>query len=326
MKFLKSAAWALLLLAFSSSFLSGSRASAAGREDPVLLRVGYGNMPVGYPYFVAVDRGFFASEGLKVEPVFLMPVNRMADALIAGRIDASAPMSLVTLLAVEEKSPGLFRMLCSASGDLKNFGDRLLVRTGSPIRDVRQLRGRKIGVIQGTTAIICLKIVLRNWLDPDKDVTLVPMEPRLHMNALLSGQVDALMASEPLTSILLEKKEARSILDAPLEKYVINPFPGAVSVVSTRCLSRNPEAARRFSRAMDRAVDYMRTNPRECLKIFSRYTGLPESASNPRQASYWKLAEIDAGVLQRFADILLREGILKKNIPIRPLLYSPERK
>lgn len=335
MKFWKTAALALLAFFMSAPVIPGNPASAAGVMSPkmtygasslISLRVGFGNMPVGYPYFVAFEKGFFAAEGLKVEPIFLMPVNRMADALIAGKIDASAPMSLVTLLSIEEKSPGLFKILCSTSGDLKHFGDRLLVKKDSPIRDVRQLAGKKIGVIQGTTAIICLKIVLRHWLNPEKDVTLIPMEPRFHMNALLSGQVDALLASEPLTSILLEKDEARSILDAPLEKYVMNPFPGAVSVVSTKFLSQNPEAVRNFSRAMNRAVGYLRTNPEECRKIFSKFTGLPDSTSNPGQARYWKLSEIDAEVLQRFADILLREGFLKKNISIQTLIYRPEEK
>jgi NitT/TauT family transport system substrate-binding protein len=90
-----------------------------------------------------------------------------------------------------------------AIDDLGN-SDRVVAQPG--ITSLAQLKGKKIGVPQGTSGDMILSLGLKKAGLTTKDVKIVPMDAQTIATALVSGQIDAAGIWYPLLGTLEKKK------------------------------------------------------------------------------------------------------------------------
>jgi NitT/TauT family transport system substrate-binding protein len=279
------------------------------------VRIGYVPVTVDLPFFVAIERGYFNKEGLKVEPIRFETTVQLYDAMLSGRIDATAIGGLTALYGVEANNKGQFKIYAFNANDENSYTDSLIVSVNSNITSPSQLKGKKIGVFPGTTIVVGTKLVMRKFNLSDSDYEIVQISPNLQLQALQTGQVDALMTVEPTGTIAQLKGIGKSILEAPNEKYLTNPFPGGAAAFLTSWAEKHPDLALRIKRATDEAIDYIKTNPDESKKYLPKYTGLTEDiAVKSRLCLFWKTEDADRNAIQKYADILYSEGIFKGRI------------
>lgn len=299
--------------------------SLACPSKPGEVRIGYVPITLDLPFFVAVDKGFFADEGLKVIPSKFVTTNPEAEALVGGRIDVITSASLEVVFTIEQTAPGQLRIFMVQANTKDRYIDYILVNKDSPIDSVQKLKGKKIGAFPGSTILTYTKIILsRLGLNPEKDVQIVQLPPSSQIDALVSGKVDAIFALEPIGTTALSKSLARSLLTGPLY-YIMDPLPGGAYALSSAFTKKNPGLAKKVVRAMDKAVEFIRTHEVEAKKLLPKWTEIPgEFADKINVIPYWKLSEIDKPAVQRLADLLYENGILTKKIETERLYITQQ--
>ena len=109
---MKRKCFVVLVLLFLGTIFSPNHSVA---QDEV--KIGYLNLVISIPTFVALEKGYFQEQGLKVVNTPFESGTLLADALVAGRIDALGAVSIIPLWLVEQN--GWWNRICP--GPLRFF-------------------------------------------------------------------------------------------------------------------------------------------------------------------------------------------------------------
>lgn len=290
-------------------------------ETPTIARIGYLNITASLPLFVAEERGYFAEESVQIETHQVASSNQLVDGIVGGNLDAFVEASAVPVLAVELQSPGRLMVFSVSSITQQAPFDALLVMENSPLRNVQDLAGKRIGVFPGSTAMNLLRKFLADRRVEVSNITFVPMPPQNHLTALLEGSIDAVHAYEPTIAISLSRGGVRQLYGSAYAE-MLDQNPQGVAVVSTDFLQEEPQTARKVIRALERGMVFMREQDAEARQILARRMSLDPAVAN-RSVFLYMLphGEIDASIFQKYADMLTELGELQDSISVEGLLY-----
>ena len=155
-----------------------------------------------FPVLVGNDRGLFQKEGLIVEPIRINSAPTTYQALISGDVQAAvgAPTGLLP-----SHSQGADVI---ALGSWDNLVPYVWI-TREKIADIRELRGKKIGVNRaGSKPWLIIHVLLQDaGLDPVKDITLLQMGggSQERVSTLMRGGIDATLADALLEPIMVKR-------------------------------------------------------------------------------------------------------------------------
>lgn len=267
------------------------------------------------PLFVAVEEGYFKQVGLDVEVTKFQTANEVMNALATGRIDGIGGIGLPTYFAVEQNTPGLFKICWLCAETKEKSVNSFLARKDSDLSSLADLTGKRVGTFTGSTQVLNVRLILAKFMDPDKDVTIVQVSPQLQIQALVSKQFDALFTIEPIPTIAVEQGVARVLVDNPRCKYIQDPFPAGAAVLASKFVAAHPEEADKARRAMEQALDFIEAHEAAAKTFLPKYTPLaPELAEKSRLYDWWKLGEADQAAVQGLADLLYKGGELKARV------------
>ena len=154
-----------------------------------------------------------------------------------------------------------------------------------------------------------------NWVDLGNQV-----------QALASGQIDAVLTLEPIGTIGVEKGVAKHLVKAPVAELIVDPWIGGAGAVRTEFAEKNPGTTEKVIRAFSRAVDDANKNPDENKKYLPKYTPLNEELSNKVPVLYFidseDMTEEDMKALQIFFDLFTEYGAIEDKIDVNGLLYT----
>ncbi|MFD4245312.1 ABC transporter substrate-binding protein [Streptomyces sp. NPDC058525] len=177
---------AALLCALTSACAGGPGGSgpAGGGRSAVSL-AGSDHLG-GAPVYVAQERGLWSAEGIDAT-VTTQPSGRDAlNAVLGGQ----AQLGVVGDLPAVTAALGGREVRIVA--DLSRFSDwRLLTRTDRRISGFAALKGRKVGVPQGTNVEYALSRMLASVQLTAADITVVNLAPNQVTSALARGDIDA---------------------------------------------------------------------------------------------------------------------------------------
>ena len=142
------------ILVFAVMCLTLNRSMA---QDEV--KIGYLTIVMSLPTFVALEKGFFQEQGLKVVNTPFESGTLIVDALVAGRIDVNAGSSIVGLWMVEQNLPGAFKIFTIYHAAEKDVTVVLMVAKDSPLKEMKDLKGKRIGTFPGITSLSLAKAV-----------------------------------------------------------------------------------------------------------------------------------------------------------------------
>lgn len=233
--------------------LSIAIAGLAGRQAAAqeTIRAAIPLFPTAaFPLLVAADRGFFQKEGVAVEPIRINSAPTTYQALIAGDVQAAvgAPTGLLP--------SHLQGADVVAVGSWDNLVPYVWV-TREKITDVRDLRGKKIGVNRaGSKPWLILQVLLQDaGLDPAKDLTVLQMGggSQERVAALMRGGIDATLADVMLEPIM--KKRGFFVL-----RGKPTPFMNAPIAVKRSYLAGHRATLKKFVKAFADATRYIVEN------------------------------------------------------------------
>jgi len=196
-------------------------------------------------------------------------------ALLAGSLD----MCGTTIAhAIHSASRGEPVVVVAA---LCNKCSALVVRQGGTVRDVADLRGKKIGYVPGTMHEILLRETLRKGgLSPVRDVRLMRVDFFDMGTALARGNIDAFLSGEPFPTRAVVEGYG-TILSYPYFGESIGTI-NAGMIVRERTVKEDPDRVIALVRAHARATEYLRAHPEQWLK---RASGFGTSVEILRRAA-----------------------------------------
>jgi NitT/TauT family transport system substrate-binding protein len=312
---------AVLVILFALVCVSGvlvfdndSKITARAVYQQQKLKIGYLAIGSDLSFFVALDNGYFKEQGLEVEPVKFETSNQAVNALLAGDIDGTSIMGLAVLLAVEEKHPAQFKIFEMTAAEKDTTVHRIIARKDSSISTLSDLEGKTIAAFPGLQMKVFAELVLGNHADISR-INIVQLAQHLQVQALASGQVDALFTLEPVGTIAASNNISKNIAINPLYNELLRPFPTAASAFSAKFLARKPDVAESYIKAIENAHRFIRSNETEAKRSLSAYTKItPEIAPKVGIYDYWSREEIDTDAVDRLVEIYVENGIMDNKV------------
>lgn len=310
----------LLLLGVAVASIAMFVFKAPDEQSPI-PRIGYLNITASLPLFVAEEKGFFDDEGITIKSLQTASSNQLVDGIVAGNLDAFVEASAVPVLAVELQSPGRLKVFSVSSITKEAPFDALLVKEDSPLKNLSDLAGKKIGMFPGTTATNLLKQFLADEGVDISATTFIPIPPQNHLAALLEGSVDVVHAYEPTIAIAISRGGIRRLYPSVYAE-MLDHNPQGVAVVSTEFVNTQPDTAKKVIHALERAMVFMRENEAESREIMARRMNLDKAVADQSVFLYMlPHDEIDPSILQEYADMLVQLGELAERLDVNDILY-----
>lgn len=248
----------VLIVAFCAVLLSGSPSSAA---DDVKIRVA--GLPIGmFPVDLMLERGLDKKYNLNLPPATWYPtVQSFYTAALANEHDiVLAGWTTVILWRTKGKD------WVNVYGGILTT-DQILVPKESPIQQVGDLRGKRVGLFgqANSQTAMNFRLITKDFfnLDAVKEMNLHYGAPGLTASLLGKGELEAAVMLEPLATVLLRSGKIRSI-------GTINKIYKEKSgrdllqlVIATRdsFAKEHPDVVRRFIKAYYESVAYIRQTP-----------------------------------------------------------------
>jgi NitT/TauT family transport system substrate-binding protein len=197
----------------------------------------------------------------EVEYVELSNLIDPSRAVAAGRADISMDAAPVFLPQVDAGQP-IVVLAGLHGGCYELFAHE-------PIRAIRDLRGRRVGIAAFNSAdhVFIASIVAYVGMDPRKDVKwVVADDPAGAVPLFISGKVDAVLAFPPEPQDLRAKKIGRVIVDTTQDRPWSQYF---CCMLSTRqdFIHNYPVATKRALRAMLKAADICALEPQRAARL-----------------------------------------------------------
>jgi NitT/TauT family transport system substrate-binding protein len=289
------------------------------------VRIGYLSIVMSLPTFVALEKGFFQEQGLKVVNTPFEAGTLLIDALVTGRIDVSAANSILPHWLAEQNLPGTSKVfLVYGSLQPKDNTFILVVAKDAPFKEIKDLKGKKVATFPGMQSVALAKAVLRPYFDPDKDVIMMQVPPGNIVQALAAGQIDAYFAPEPLGMIAMAQGVGRYLVRHPLEALNLqNGTPGGGFTFNSKFLKAKPLVAKKVKAAIYKGVDFINTNEQEARKFLVTYTNIPEPFAMKIPFDRWsKVEQFNKSSGQAYFEVLKKEGLFQKHIDTTQLYYQ----
>ena len=244
--------WILLLL-----LLSPLSASAQEKKN---LRVVFTGLAWNseLPFRVALARGFFKSQGLEVQPIFVRGGPMALAALSSGEVEFAEIGGAQAVM--RSRSRGMDALIIASIANATTFQ---LVGTKST-RSLEDLKGKIIGVTgAGAFSDFAMRTFLRRkGIDPEKDVTLraIGGSP-MRLSALEKGIVVAAPFSPEDTVRLLR-------LGYPMIANMSDSLniPQSIVVARNEALEKMPDTSKRFLKALILGMQLAKSNKAEAIK------------------------------------------------------------
>jgi NitT/TauT family transport system substrate-binding protein len=268
----------------------------------------------GMPFGVARAKGFFKQEGIDVTGIIT---------------SAGGGTSLRNMLAggvpYGEVNPAVVVAAIQQGADLKLISDNVLtvaefvwaVKPDSPIKSIKDLKGRKIGYTnpRSTSQGLAMLLLSKAGLKAD-DAELVRTGGFGEgVAALETGQIDVAPIAEPLWSQFQSKYRA-----VARATDLLPPLDNVVGVTTVNMAAQRGDFIRAVIRARRRAVEFMIANPDEAGDIVAKDYNLGPAVarmavrnlttSKTEGIPYWGPGQIHLDGMKRMIEVQRMVGAI----------------
>lgn len=214
----------------------------------------------------SVRQKLFEKEGATPEMTIYRSGAECFEALAAGAADIILdPPSLV--------AAGLRRGVASkmvAGAQDAYFGWHLMVRQDSPIRDVAELAGKKVGI----TAAGSGSDLLARWTAQDRKIefTRTPVGGGGLVPNLRSRNLDAAVVYSPLSFQQMRANQARSLIDygTAMPKHNVSSW-----IVADKMIEERPQLVQASVNALFGGLAWLRANREPAIALIAENNEIP---------------------------------------------------
>jgi NitT/TauT family transport system substrate-binding protein len=282
------------------------------------VKVGYVPIVDFLPLYVAINQGYFTQQRLKADLVPMAGGATIIPALQGGSLDLGISNPLSVLIAADR---GLSPLIVSAG----SFEDRarpthaILVANGSSIHSAADLEGKTVAV---PTLNSLPHIAVEQWMkdhgaDPSR-VRFTELTVTEMLAALTHGQIDAAIEAEPF----IKQGEAigARVLAFPFAEA--NKLTYTAGIVALRpYVVAHKSLVARFSRAYNRAIDFIESHDAQARAILAKYGGIPRHLAATMNLPVWK-KHTKTSFLQYWLKVGQTWHLVTRNLNVTQLLWQ----
>jgi NitT/TauT family transport system substrate-binding protein len=283
----------------------------------------YGSSANGMPFGVALAKGYFKEEGADVTGI------------ISSEGGGTSVRNAMAGVAYGEANPGAISVAIQQGADLKIVSDNVLtiaefawlVKKDSPIKTIKDLKGKKIGYTnpRSTSQALDILMLKKAGLKPE-DAELVKTGGFGPMVAALElGQIDVAPVTEPLWS---KMKDKFRVLITGAE--ALPPLDNVVGVVTAQTAATRGDFIRAVIRARRKAIAFMKEHPEEAGQILAKpFNITPEVATSAVKnlttsmtegVPYWGEGDIHLDGMKRIIEVQKSVGALSGDIDLSKIV------
>jgi NitT/TauT family transport system substrate-binding protein len=299
---------------------SAGGGSSGEAAEPVTLKVGVIPIADVAPLYLGMKKGFFEAEKLTIEPAQAEGGAAIVPAVMSGdnQIGFSNTTSLVIAASKQLPVQIISQGVLAGSGE-EDAWDAVIVKKGSDIRTPKDLEGKSIAVnTLNNVGPLTINNVLEKQGVDYKKVKYVEV-PFPDMNgALEAGRVDAAFVVEPFVS-QGEAAGSKAILHS-YEETAPN-YTVATYFANKQYIAENKGVVDRFTRAMNKSLEYAQQNPDEVRQVVGEYTKIPKQASESMTLPQWR-ADLNEKTIQQTIDLAQKYGFTKESPSLDELVLQ----
>lgn len=284
--------------------------------EPKVLNVGWtgGSGWTALPDRIAVERGFFEKEGLRVRHVQFQGTNLMLSALMANELDYVTILPFIAGAATRGLPVKIVGTTTKSSG--------YAIVSRPDIDNVKALKGKRIAINTfGSSADFAIyQLLSRNGLDPNKDVTLhaVAGSPDARFAALVAGSVDATVVNSPFEH-RAEQKGFRTLLSVrETAEFVRIPIVGLST--TQRKIDKEPDEIVRMLRGQRAAILFFQSQRDAGVAMIEKLLKLDRAAAEKFYGIYRDQYNPDLTAPDSVVDEWIAVGTFraKEKITVKP--------
>ena len=317
-----------IFVAGAGAFAAGSLGVSASAQSMPKILVGYWPISSALPFFVAAQKGLWKDAGVDVEMVKFSDQVKVTEALLAGRIDATATGTGSTQLALAEAaSPNFFKILGANLSSEKSILDEVIVAKDAPYKRISDLKGKKLATGVGPQAALEAKLIFgKNGIDGPIQELL----PSQHIAAIVSGQIDAAYTYEPNGTVGRLNGTTRVLESGVRSKYMLGngeaPWYGGAAVISTDALKNKAAGIKPYVIGMKRGFAMVRSDLNGARAVYPAYTTmdakLAEAIPEIQYTLYDEFKPSDLRYFQDNFDLFYGQKILSRKLDVAGMLYK----
>ncbi len=218
----------------------------------------------------AIRQKLFDKEGIKADLTIYRSGAEGFEALAAGAAD----MILNSSSSVAAGLRKGVNVRCVANGANGYYGWYLVVKTDSPIKDFKELAGKKVGITSaGSGSDICARWTIAHH---KLEFTRVPLGGGGLVPNLLTGNIDATVLYSPLTFKVIDEKVARPIINYG---EVVPAHSNSAWIASDKIVKERPQVVQKALNAIYGGVAFLvaDANRAAAVKLIAEIDEIPEA-------------------------------------------------
>lgn len=246
-------------------------ASKKDKEDEKLSKVTLNEVAhsVFYaPQYVAIEKGYFAEEGLNLTLVTGFGADKTMTAVISGEADIGFMGAEASVYAYQE---GATDPVVNFAQLTQRAGNFLVAREAMPDFKWEDLKGEKVlgGRKGGMPEMVFEYILKKNSIDPQKDLTIDQSIDFGSTAAAFTGDDSAAYTVEfEPSATILEKEGAGYVVASLGEASGYVPYTSYSAKASY--MKENPEIIQKFTDALQKGMDYVQSHtPEEIAEVIA---------------------------------------------------------
>ena len=274
---------ALCLLVLSAG-CGGSDAKKDAPKEKTKVSLGMLRLTSSAPLFIAMDKGFFAEEGIDIDAQWFDAAHPIAVSTASSKVDVGATGITASLYNMAANGQKL-GIVADTGREQKGYSSSaLLIATdeyNAGVKTLKDIKGKRIGITQkGSTFHYMLGRMLESQGMSLNDVEIVPLNKlSAVMAALESKQIDGCILNEP--NITKVQKAGYGKLVVQVGDVI--PYQTSAIFYSPEFMNKK-DVAVRFMRAYNKACNYYyeaaveKKDPKkleEVVNIVAKYVKAP---------------------------------------------------
>ena len=297
--------------------------ATAPETDLEKVKIGYSQLRISLPIFVADQMGYFKENGLDVELEMYDTAQPLMDALCGGKLDVAGYTAFqITMTASQASGTDLYY-----STALMEDNDHpisvFIAKPDSGIHTIADFKNKKIGILPTLAYRAWVEMILKENGILD-DVVIENVAPAMQGSALESGTVDILFTNDPAATTIVQSGIGQLLFDgAIVTDYTWSPYPFASFNMTKEFVDNNTDIAKKIVKSLDEAITYIQANQDDAKKMMANYLpdGQKQYVESYADALFIPSTEFTSKDLEKVATSYYEQGSITESIDLQNRAY-----